>query len=254
MFKKFLIYFLIIFLGCFAYTDAYGAKSSKMKSLPVEYNTDDGMIIKGNLFIPKSKEKTPVVILLHSLGGTQKNWEKFPYTLASKGYAVLTLDLRGHGQSIYNRKMQRRYWQNFNADIFRKYPKDIILGIDNLKNYKQLDLSRVAIIGSGIGANTAAMAAPMRKYQIKTIVMISPTEKFYGDSILLKLVDYGDRPVFAIAGENDRLSVAAVDKISKIAQGEYKEIVYPRGGSGILLYKSKPEIKTEILNWLDGRL
>ena len=84
--------------------------------------------------------------------------------------------------------------------------------------------------------------------------MMSPTEKFYGDSILLKLVDYGDRPVFAIAGENDRLSVAAVDKISKIAQGEYKEIVYPRGGSGILLYKSKPEIKTEILNWLDGRL
>lgn len=254
MFKKFLVYFLIIFLGCFVYTEAYGAKASKMKSLPVEYNTDDGMIIKGNLYIPKSKEKLPVVILLHSLGGTQKNWGKFSYNLASKGYAVLTIDLRGHGQSIYNRKMQKRYWQNFNADIFRKYPKDVVLGIDNLRNYKQLDLSRIAIIGSGLGANTAAMSAAMRKYQIKTIVMISPTEKFYGESILLKLVDYGDRPVFAIAGENDRLSVAAVDKISKIAQGEYREVVYPSSGSGILLYKSKPEIKTEIFNWLDGRL
>lgn len=254
MFKKFLIYFLIIFLSCFIYVDAYGAKSSKIKSLPVEYNTDDGMIMKGNLYIPKSKEKVPVVVLLHSLGGTQRNWDDLPYKLIDKGYAVLNLDLRGHGDSIYNRRMQRRYWQNFNSDLFKKYPRDIILGIDNLNNYKQLDLSRVALVGSGIGANTAAMVTSAKKYQIKTIVMISPSEKFYGSSILLKLVDYGDKPILAIAGENDRLAVAAVNKIDKIAQGEYKKIIYPKGGSGILLYKNKPEIKTEIINWLDGRL
>ena len=254
MFKKFLIYFLIIFLSCFFYLDAYGVRPSRLKSLPVEYNTDDGMVMKGNLYIPKSKEKVPVVILLHSLGGTQKNWGNLPYELTSKGYAVLNLDLRGHGQSIYNRKMQRRYWQNFNSDIFKKYPRDIVLGIDNLKNYKQLDLSRIALVGSGIGANTACVVAALKKNQIKTIVIISPTEKFYGESILLKLVDYGNRPVLAIAGENDRLSVSAVNKIEKIAQGEYKKIIYSKGGSGILLYKNKPELMTEIVNWLDGRL
>lgn len=230
------------------------AAPKKTLTMPVEYNTKDGMIMKGTLYVPKAEKKPPVVILLHSLGGTQRDWDNLPFLLNSKGFSVLTLDLRGHGQSIYNTRMQRKYWQNFSNDIYKKYPDDVVRGIDNLKNYKQVDSSKVAIVGSGIGATIGAISAASRNQPVKTLVLISPSEEFKGMNVLLKVVDYGAHPILSVAGQNDRMAVASVNKIKKVAQGENKVIIYPKAGSGLLLYKNQPQIKTEIVNWLDQKL
>lgn len=253
MIKKFFI-FALIFLFCFMTISKVNAAPAKIVSIPVEYNTKDGMIVKGTLYVPKTDKKPSVVILLHSLGGTQKDWANLPSLLTDKGYAVMALDLRGHGQSIYTRKMQRKYWQNFSDETYKKIPDDIVRGIDNLKNYKQINSSQIGIVGCGIGATVGAIAAASRAQSVKTLVLISPSEEFRGMNVLLKIVDFGTHPILSLAGQNDRSSVAAVHKIKKVAQAENKIIIYPKAGAGLLLYKNYPTLKNEIVNWICEKL
>src|SRR5262245_50586170 len=45
--------------------------------------------------------KSPVVLMLHKIGGNhqQEGWEALAQLLQEKGFAVLAIDFRGHGDS-----------------------------------------------------------------------------------------------------------------------------------------------------------
>jgi pimeloyl-ACP methyl ester carboxylesterase len=74
----------------------------------VNFLTDDGVSIIGSYYSPlnvvsnaSSSTTTPTVILLHMLGKDRSTWNAFASTLSQKGgYAVLSIDLRGHGESV----------------------------------------------------------------------------------------------------------------------------------------------------------
>jgi hypothetical protein len=68
-----------------------------------EIVTVDQVELRGKFFPgPKAKE-TPCVLMLHALGenenSTNKEWLGLAKALQGKGYAVLTFDFRGHGES-----------------------------------------------------------------------------------------------------------------------------------------------------------
>jgi pimeloyl-ACP methyl ester carboxylesterase len=64
---------------------------------------DDGTTIATTVFVPDGEPPVagwPAVILLHSLGGSRKEMNQLAETyFAPYGYAVMTYDARGHGQS-----------------------------------------------------------------------------------------------------------------------------------------------------------
>ncbi len=64
----------------------------------------DGFNLKSTLTYPKDKtiKEFSTVVLLHSLGYNSQWWGNLEQDLLDKGYAVLAIDLRGHGASIYN--------------------------------------------------------------------------------------------------------------------------------------------------------
>jgi pimeloyl-ACP methyl ester carboxylesterase len=56
---------------------------------------------------PKGKLESPVVVLLHGTGGNRLQWDKgtaLPTLLVDKGYAVISVDLRKHGESVVDGK------------------------------------------------------------------------------------------------------------------------------------------------------
>jgi pimeloyl-ACP methyl ester carboxylesterase len=84
----------------------------------VELETADGVYLTGRYWSPRGANRdTPVVLLLHPRGGSQREWYAFARALqegklpqkdaekaASKsaepdGFAVMTFDFRGHGES-----------------------------------------------------------------------------------------------------------------------------------------------------------
>ena len=98
----------------------------------------DGFNIEATLTYPKVKNQREVstVILLHSLGYNSQWWEGLPKELLEKGYAVLAIDLRGHGTSIYNSKLTKSSWKSMKHSAYAKYPDDVLAIINKVKEEK----------------------------------------------------------------------------------------------------------------------
>src|SRR5437879_4389623 len=75
---------------------SYGQGANHKK---INFNTVDGVEIKGTFY--PSAGKAPAVLLLHALGedSRKKNWVNLAEELQKNGFAVLTFDFRGHGES-----------------------------------------------------------------------------------------------------------------------------------------------------------
>lgn len=249
---------VIIFISMIVFLLSYSKEtfSAKKSSGPatVQYEAKDGFNIVGQVNIPKgasARSKVPLVIFAHSLGRSKLDWQGFPIALSSIGVATLSIDLRGHGQSILDKKGRKRYWQNFQNIQFKKYPDDLLFGITYIKDsYPEIDTNRIAIIGSGIGANAAVIAAGKSNKNIKTLVLLSPTLTYKGLDIRIPVVGYGANPVLIVAGKNNIYSYKDSQELIKYAQGVKVLEAYPLGSDGMDLLKFQPAGKTAIINWL----
>src|ERR1044071_9524015 len=64
-------------------------------------NTSDGWKIAAWYWPPPSANaKAPGVILLHQRAKDKGSWGSLPAQLVKQGYAVIAIDLRGHGESV----------------------------------------------------------------------------------------------------------------------------------------------------------
>ena len=86
------------------------AQQAGKKSEPqaVDLETDDGVLIAATYFPSTLGKSAPAVILLHGYKEKQRVFwptdeteegKNLAFTLQDRGYAVLTLDFRGHGRS-----------------------------------------------------------------------------------------------------------------------------------------------------------
>ena len=84
----------------------------------VKFDTADKVELHGT-FYASGKNKSPCVILVHKIGGNrqQQGLEKLARALQESNYAVLSFDLRGHGDST---SVERTFWQvPTNATLIR---------------------------------------------------------------------------------------------------------------------------------------
>lgn len=153
----------------------------------------DGFGIKATLEYPKVKGKKDysTVVLLHSLGYSSQWWETLPKELTNSGYAVLKIDLRGHGKSVYNSRLVRTSWKSMTNSAYAKYPDDVIKVVEFVKaeNSKKTFFNNWAIVGADIGASTAILAADKIANKPKTIVLLSPVVKTRGLYVPVKLAN-----------------------------------------------------------------
>ena len=61
--------------------------------------TDDGLNLAITYYRANAGKETPVVVLLHMKDGNRFVWKSFAERLHKENYAVITVDLRGHGES-----------------------------------------------------------------------------------------------------------------------------------------------------------
>jgi pimeloyl-ACP methyl ester carboxylesterase len=68
----------------------------KVDNLPLTMS--DGVVLKGTLYTPDAPGIYPAVIMFHGLGGKRQDLDAIASRFASN-FVVLTVDMRGHGQS-----------------------------------------------------------------------------------------------------------------------------------------------------------
>lgn len=235
---------------------SFAAAKKKVGYINLTYETDDSFVIKSKLYYPKQKAKVyPVVVFLHSIGYSSDDWGSLVQDFVDAGSAALVIDLRGHGQSIYDSDFRIRSWRYYSEKQYAIYPKDVT---DILKylasNYKDISTTKYAIVGADIGANTAVLASEKMVNKPKALVLISPTSNFKGLYIPISMTNLGNIPIMSIASNRDNYSKKEANTLKKFAQAEYNLKIYPQGGMGMLMLKANPTMSKDIVNWVMPKL
>ena len=249
--KKFLILLIAILMLVPAASFA-AAKKNKIGYMTITYETRDNFVIKSKLFYPAKKEKVyPIVIMLHSIGYSSDYWGIVVKQFVDSGAAVLLVDLRGHGQSMYDSNFKIRSWQYYTEKNFAKYPEDIAEIISYIgTNYKNISTVNYAIVGADIGANTAVLTAEKLVNKPKCLLLISPTQNFKGLYIPIAMTNLGKIPILSMVSVRDNYSYKETNFLKKFAQGTFEIKTYPAGGMGMLMLKANPSMASDIVNWV----
>ena len=250
--KKLIILMLVCILATSCVFAAEDSKSTSKNAIDIQYETKDGFLLKSKLSLPFEKRaKYPMVVMMHSLGYSSEYWQEIPTKFRQAGFAVLEIDFRGHGKSIYDANFKKTNWFYLTNYSYKKYPKDVLnLLLYINENYKNIAVSHLVFIGADIGANTAILAASQLKTKPVSMVLISPSVEFKGLYTPIALTDAGPMPVLVLFSQKDLYSKKQAATLLKFAQGEFDIRSYPNGGPGMLMLKVNPTMANDIVNWV----
>ena len=183
----------------------------------VSFPSNDGVEVSA-LFGTPEADSLPVVILLHDLGGNKSDWLNDTDTyvaLLERGYAALAIDMRGHGQTPLPDDRQVLELMDLEQSFL-----DVHAALIWLQSQAKVDVSRIAVVGSGSGGNVAYVSVGNFPEQIKTGVSLSAG--LWGATSLEPLVTgaglepFGPRSMLFMVGDQDQ--VQAGDTILSYAE------------------------------------
>ena len=253
--RRIVLFILALFL-LFINISAEAAIKTTQKE--IEAISPDGFNMKATLTYPKSKgqKEFQTVVLLHSIGYNSQWWGDLPSKLLEKGYAVLAIDLRGHGKSIYNAKLGKISWKNLKNSGFAKYPDDVVAVINKVieENTKTKFFNSWALVGADIGASTGVIASDKLKREPKTIIMISPIVETKGLYIPVNIAHLDTTDFLTIIGTDDTESKKAAEYLSKFAQNEFTAFTSSSKTTGMLMLKNDEDLSKMIAEWINEYL
>jgi len=183
------------------------------ESEAVSFKTDDGVEIAADYFAPTGRTPAPVVILLHQYRSTRAAWKPLVPVLQRAGFAVLAVDLRGHGGSVKpgNLKLVQRVMDRDPA-LFNAMNSDVFAAYGFLSQRPECDLSRLAIVGASVGASVALDYARQDR-SVDVVVCMSPGEAYMGVDSRTHIREYGKwgkRPVLLLAAPGEQQACEAL--------------------------------------------
>lgn len=194
---------------------------------PHTLQTEDGVNLRIKYFrsAADSAKDSPVVVLLHMKDGNRFVWEPdngFAKTLQAKGFAVITVDLRYHGESKVGgaapagNANQGKSKGKKDAGLALKIPDYqamVQMDMEAVKKFifdehqaGHLNMNKMGIVGPEMGASIAVAYTVLdwdkepyddappggnhtpRGQDVRALVLISPEETFHGSGI--KMAQY----------------------------------------------------------------
>ena len=204
----------------------------------VRLQTADGVTIVGTYYVPPA-QNAPGVILLHMVARNRADWEPLARKLQAAGFAVLAIDLRGHGESGGSRAWGRM-------------PQDVVAAQVFLSRQPEVDKGRIAIVGASIGANLALDFAASHGV-VRSVVLLSPGLDYRGIKTERAMQEY-DRPVLIVASAEDQYAAESSRKLDSLAQGKHQLQIYQGAGHGTQMLEHEPSLSDLILTWLQDTL
>jgi len=213
----------------------------------VTFATDDGVTIVGTLR-PGGDARAPAVVLVHQLGSARAEWEPIVEALSRPpGLTTLAIDMRGHGESTAGSAGALAHGE-FDRQAWMDTRKDVLAAVAFLGNREDLHPRRIGAAGSSIGSS-AVLAAAAEERRIAAVVAISPGRAYHGFDAITPVSRLRDRPLLAIAAEEELPAAEAARDVARIAgHGEIQ--LYPGSAHGLAIREGSPEITERIDGFL----
>jgi Serine aminopeptidase, S33 len=200
----------------------------------------------------------PVVLLVHErgVGRSSKDFEdpisdikekSLADHLQQQDYAVLLLDLRGHGGNPRH-EVSSREWQHMINDLQSAY-----LFLVSRHNVRELNIAKLAVIGVGDGANLAAawvaqsggVASEGRVSDVGSLVLVSPVEDTQGWRLTTAVGAIAPRlPIEILVGKKDNPSITAAREVQSVVERQQrsKVVLFETALHGFKLLRLFPKV------------
>lgn len=185
----------------------------------VTFETEDKLTLVATYYAPRdTKQKAPGAVLVHDAGGSRNDLQQLAARLQKSGFAVLTLDLRGHGESA----TQELTWKQLDDDgqtrAWAIMPRDLKAGVDFLTSQTGVHSATVSLLGQRAGAALVARHA-VRDEKVRDLAMIDPRPEVLGFSLVKDLEQLGGLPTLVVVGKGDQNAGKELSQASARAAG-----------------------------------
>ena len=138
----------------------------------IELTTSDGVTLAATYIAgPEGKGGDRCVVMLHQLGSTRAEWKPLVDALRGR-YHLLTLDMRGHGDSTKGANNTKLDWHAFSDDDWKNVALDLAAARDFFASM-QISSANCVYVGSSIGSS-AVLRFAGKYIDAAGIVLLSP--------------------------------------------------------------------------------
>jgi pimeloyl-ACP methyl ester carboxylesterase len=214
----------------------------------VHFKTADGCLIEG-LYLPPSSGSY-VFINTHGLGSNRHEWTPLESGLKKSGYGFLSLDLRGHGNSLVCSGRRVEY-KSFSPARWAGLSEDIRSAADFLKGRK-IPENRLILCGASIGASLSLKAAA-EGVKPAGLILLSPGLSYAGIEAEKFLGSMGAVPLLLAASEDDPYAWKSSGYLTVKAGSRGVPAVFragPGGHGANMLSAARPELLDYLLDWV----
>ena len=217
-------------------------------SMDVDLKAADGTMLKATYISPG--EPGPAMLLIHQCNMDRKSWSGIASQLVAAGVHVLTMDLRGFGESGGAGIREAGGFPPF----LQTASGDVDMAFDYLSKQDGVDSSRMAAGGASCGAMlTADLAA--RQDGVKALMLLSGPPSA---GAVASMAARSDLAVFAAAATGDTIT-AGVDKKLKGAVDGSKHPnsvakIYDGTEHGLPMFGKNADLEPALVAWLKMEL
>ena len=212
----------------------------------VAFGTYDGEVIHGDYYAHQPTETdTPMVILLHMYRSDRTAFRPLIEPLHEAGFAILAIDLRGHGQSATSNTRQRV--MQAETAVFEEMHDDVRAAYDWLAKQEGVDRSRFGLVGASVGCSVALDYAVDDK-SVDAIVCLSPGTDYLGLDSKEDIRRIRGRKIWLIGADNAK-EKQAVETLAALTHGTTTELI-PGDFHGTHMFGQVPEIEKRIAHYL----
>ncbi len=229
----------------------------------------DGAPLAASYYPSKLGSSAPVVMLVHEMGRSRKDFEEPVLELKGQGlaehlqglgYAVLSMDLRGQGQNP-----RRALTASERPQLVEDLQAGYFFLVDR-HNRGDLNLAKLGVIALGDSANLvgawaiqpgAAVTTEGRPSDLNALVLVSPMPEGFGYVLGHVVASLAPRvPLLILAGERDNASKDAAQSVRHLVERERlnKVELFPSAFHGYKLLRLEPKVTSTLFHFLETSL
>lgn len=218
------------------------------ESMDVDLEASDGTMLKATYMSPG--QPGPAMLLIHQCNMDRTSWSVIAPQLVDAGVHVLTMDLRGFGDSEGEGMRGEGGFSSF----MRNSTADVDMAYAYLVGQAGVDGTRVAVGGASCGAMLTADLAS-RQSGVKALMLLSGPPS---DDAVAHMAATAGLAVFAAATSGDTVTPGVADKLRGAVSGskhpDSTAKIYAGSEHGLPMFEKNADLQPALVAWLKNEL
>ena len=216
------------------------------QSRDVDLTGADGTALKATYMSPG--QPGPAMLLVHQCNMDRTSWSGIASQLVDAGVHVLTLDLRGFGDSGGQPVREIGF-----PAFMQQAPGDVDVAFDYLLAQEGVDAERVGAGGASCGAMLTADLAARRDVEALMLLSGPPS-----DAAVANMASSSALAVFAAAATGDTVTPGVADALQGAVDGSghphSTAKIYDGPEHGLPMFDKNPDLEPALVAWLKAEL